>query len=85
MDFDPLIEGDRPQRLIDRLREIQAGVDDGWPFIRGAGRASYASTFPGSLWGASRHSSPAAFLLGQRAIVAINVGSLKNQFGSAAR
>jgi hypothetical protein len=24
MDFDPLIEGDLPQRLIDRLGEVQA-------------------------------------------------------------
>jgi hypothetical protein len=48
MDFDTLLEGDLPQCLIDRLRQVETGVDDGWPFIRDAGRASCANTFPGS-------------------------------------
>jgi hypothetical protein len=46
VDFDPLIEGNLPQCLIDRLRQVQAGVYDGWSFGRRTGRAGWANSFP---------------------------------------
>jgi hypothetical protein len=42
MDFDPLVEGDLPQRFIDRLWQVQARVYDRGPLGRRTGRAGCA-------------------------------------------
>ena len=70
MDLEPFLEGDLTQRLVDRLRQVQTCMDDGWPFGPRTGRASGTGTFSGSPGPDSSHGSPAGFLLGLKGVVA---------------
>jgi hypothetical protein len=49
LDVRALIEGDLPQRLINRLRQVHAGVYYGWPSRALRGRAGGAGMSRGSL------------------------------------
>jgi hypothetical protein len=57
VDFDPLLESDFAQCLINRLRQVQAGVDDRWPLLLRTGRARSVATFRGSPHAAFCHGS----------------------------
>jgi hypothetical protein len=63
MNLQPLLERDLPQCLIDRLWQVQAGVDDGRRRRLLTSRASCAAISRSGSRAASRHSSPAGFPL----------------------
>jgi len=66
MYLQPLLEGDLPQSLMDRFRQVQAGVDNGGSFGPLTGRASRAE----ALRGTSSHGSPAGLLTTRQGVPA---------------